>query len=142
MSDLFDKSNVATVIWHSWKEVGDSISGTYIEHKEIPSDMTQSGTQHVYILVKESGEKVNVPAPGGRELKPMQNIPLGAFIGIKFDGELPSNKKGWNATKQINVYWDKRMELDVLQNHIGGKIQFDKSEVIEAPKEDNKLPPL
>ena len=139
--DLFNAANAVSVQWHKWANVGDTIQGVYVEHKEVDSDMTSSGKQHVYVLMVD-GQAVNVPGPGGRELKPVQPIPLGAYIGIKFDAEIPAEKKGWNPTKQIGVYWNKRMELDILTQYQGG-VAFTPDEAVQDNSgEGDDLPPM
>lgn len=139
MSDnFFSADNAVSVNWGKWDEIGKSYKGVYVEHREEPSDLSATGKQHVYVLVQDDGSAIWIPAPGARELKPMQTIPLGAVVGFKFEKELEPQKKGYNKTKQIGVYWPgRKVDMEALKRYQG--VGF--SEEDRLPEEDD-LPPV
>jgi hypothetical protein len=140
--DLFTAENAVSVKWVSFKEIGDHVKGVYVEYQVEKSDVTSSGEQHVYYFVTEDGV-VKAPAPGGRELKPMKNIPLGAVLGLRLDGLLEPTKKGHHPTKQIGVYWNKKMDINALHSY-QGKVSFASEDMVDdsTPMEEDGLPPM
>jgi hypothetical protein len=126
MDDIFDDKNAIKSLWVKWGKIGDRISGTLIDVREMNSQLPGKEGERVkvYDIQADSGEfhdmdnnKVSIePAIvvevggvysiGGRKAidQAMRRIRVGQKVGLKLTDIKESKKKGFSALKIIKVY--------------------------------------
>lgn len=125
-NNIFDESNEMPNNWVKWGKVGDKIQGTLVAVRTMQSRLPgQEGKKtQIYEVKADSGsyhdmdDKQNPIEPpietrageywniGGKEMidRQLRNVKIGTKIGLKFNEEVQSKTKGFNATKVIKVY--------------------------------------
>lgn len=134
---IYDDQNVVKSVWVKWGKVGDHISGTLIDVREINSTLPgKEGTRvKVYELKAAEGEFHNIneqkqpiePAVtveageiyliGGKIGidAQMRRIKIGQIVALKFTDEKPSKQKGFNPLKIVKVYSEGVMDTEWLE---------------------------
>lgn len=136
--NIFDEALPQDGEFFNFKEVGDSIQGTYIDSRE--GTDSYDNEQTIYVI-KDSEDKVwNVGFRNSNVFvnERMSKIKLGQIVGFRFDEERDT-KKGANKAKIIKIYADNKFidkewlaakkELDELSG------SEEKKESFEAPKD-------
>ena len=133
--DMFSEDNEVKSSWIQWGKPGDNIIGTLVARYEKPNTLSEKKEmQAVYEIKVVSGEyhalenKVAVATPtkitadeiwnvGGKSGldAQMRNVKIGQILGIKFMEEIPNEKKGFNAIKQLKVYTEGKMDEEWLK---------------------------
>ena len=111
MSDLniFDSVKPQVGKFFSFKEVGDSIQGTYVDKRD---GMDSFGNeQFIYVLVDSKKEIWNV---GFRKesaviTERMKGVRFGQIVGFRYDEERDSKRMPGKKAKIIRIYADPRL---------------------------------
>ena len=91
--------------WMKFEKIGDSVKGTMLEHKTVPSTNPTFPDQEVYVIRKADGNLVNV----GISLKKsgtiarLNSVQPGMIVGILFESETAPTTKGFAAAKNLKV---------------------------------------
>jgi len=118
--NIFDEENVVTQNWAKWDEVGKTYTGVYVDKEQRPNTLKGDGSmQTIYTLIQEDGSPLKLGGPGGRDLGQFNAIKFGTFVGVKFVAEIPPKKAGYNPSKQITVFSQGEMKLEVLDEYKG-----------------------
>jgi hypothetical protein len=112
---IFDDKNKVTGAWMKFSKIGDSIEGTLVERRELPSTLTGE-MQQIY-EIKISGDVIidgvkqqvapgDVFLVGGKKFmdNQLKHVRVGQVIGLKYENDIPSKKPGMYPTKCIQVY--------------------------------------
>ena len=138
MSDIFNDKNEIKSTWVKWGKIGDFITGTLVDVREINSQLPGKEGERVkvYEIKAESGQfheldkekqplkepvilnKDEIWAVGGRQGidAQMRRIKIGQKLGMKFTDEKPARTKGFNALKIIKVYTTGVMDTEWLES--------------------------
>lgn len=119
-TDLFDDSNVVKSNFISWKEIGQSVVGTYLEKKFAPNQLKPGSSQTLYIFEGDDGVQFIVAGRGNQNpsvLPGLEALTFGSYCGIKYVSDIESAKPGMNATKVIRVFSTGEKKLDILEKY-------------------------
>ena len=106
-----DKINIFDEVkqgeFFSFKNIGDSIQGTYIDARYNQIDSFQN-QQNIYVIQDAEGKIWNIgfklTNKAGNER--MKQIRFGQIVGFRFDREQESKQPGRNKAKIILIYAD------------------------------------
>lgn len=147
MTTIFNDKNEIRSSWIKWGKVGDYITGTLTDVREINSNLPgkQGERVKVYEVKIDEGSfhelddkknpiepPISLPAEeiwlvGGRMGidAQMRRVKVGQKLGMKFTDEKPPRQKGYNALKIIKVYTDGHMDEEWLgSQEISAKDMF------------------
>ena len=115
--EFFSEDNVPESNWFKFEKVGDAVRGTLIAVSEKPAS-GQFAAQKVYELLLKDGDTMNVGISVKKDfiIQKMKKAIVGQLVGFRFEKEIPSTTKGFNATKSIMPYviTDKKTGQPVL----------------------------
>jgi len=132
--DLFSPENKAKSNFVSWKTVGQSISGVYVEKKIRPNLLKPGTEQTIYTIVQDDGTVVYVSGRQGDPaiLSGLETAKFGQVVGIRYEGDQPPKKAGMNPAKIIVVYAPPgKTKPEVLAAFRGEDATVDEPEVPE-----------
>lgn len=137
--ELFDEENAVKQSFFAFEKVGDQITGVYVDKKVVPNRLKPGINQTFYYIMNPKTFAVTIVA--GRYGQPVQTFPgmdqtpLGAYVGFKFESETKATKPGYNATKNIRTYIKKgKNGLPVLYPDM---VKRYTGETMEAQPEDH-----
>jgi hypothetical protein len=109
-NDFFDGMTPKVGEFFSFKKVGDSVQGTYIDRRD---GMDGYGNeQFIYVLQDNKHDKtwnVGVKKTSINLIRQMEQVPYGFIVGFRFDEERENKKRpGLHPTKIINAYYNTR----------------------------------
>lgn len=97
--DFFSAENSTKVSWFKPENIGDSVKGVFVDRFITESSLTPGQFQENYLLVTDSGDKVQVSGRGRRKsdgikvIFGMEKIPLGAIIGFIYTDDKDTGKQ-------------------------------------------------
>lgn len=143
-----DKWEDVKTSWVKWGKVGDNIEGTFVEVREIESQLPgkEGEKVKVYDIKADKGsyheldekkmpvepsvkiEANEIYSVGGRQGidVQMRRIKIGQKVRIIFAEEKPAKTKGFNALKIIKIQTNGAMDTAWLEGQDLGKIDFNK----------------
>lgn len=109
MTDIFSEGREVQAQWASFKNIGDSVQGTYIGRRQATDGFNNE--QIVYELKQSDGSIVNV---GVRvSVVPfherMKHIRLGQIVGVKYTEQRPVKNMPGKNMKVLSVYADDKI---------------------------------
>jgi hypothetical protein len=106
MTDEFQGAKEVLSNWMKFENIGDKIKGTLINKRFAKSQQEGMPDQWVYELKKEDGQVWNVGISVNKQgtIQRLNSCKLGEIIGVLFEKELPSSKKGFKPAKSLKVF--------------------------------------
>lgn len=108
MDDFFAGMTPKVGEFFSFKNVGDSVQGTYVDKREGVDGY--GNEQFIYVLQDNRTDKtwnVGVKKTSLNLINQMNMVPYGYIVGFRFDEERENKRKpGLHATKIINAYYN------------------------------------
>lgn len=106
MIDIFENAKPQSGEFFKFKEVGDSIQGTYVNVREGVDSF--GNDQIIYILQDASGKIWNIGFRKTSEIitERMRSISFGTIVGFKFDEHRDSKRNPGTKAKIIRIYAD------------------------------------
>jgi len=91
--------------WFKFNKVGDGVKGTLISRRLQPSTDAAFPDQHVYELQSEDGNNYNVgiSVKKAGTVQRLNACKIGEIVGILFEKEIPTDKKGFRPAKALKV---------------------------------------
>lgn len=105
LPDGWDKGQEVKSSWFKFEKVGDNIKGTLTGMRHQPSNDPGFPDQQVYEIKDEQGNMWNVGISVKKQgtVQRLNNCKIGEIIGIWFEKEIPSDKKGFAPAKALKV---------------------------------------
>ena len=106
MIDIFENAKPQSGEFFKFKEVGDSIQGTYVNVREGIDSF--GNDQMIYVLQDTSGKIWNIGFRKTSEIitERMRSISFGTIVGFKFDEHRDSKRNPGTKAKIIRIYAD------------------------------------
>ena len=109
LEGLFSDENEVKQEYINWgkRGIGATVSGFYVDKRVVPNKMKPGTDQALYTIVQKNGVPVIVAGRYGTPVATfptMEQTPLGAFVGFKYDSDRPSTKAGFDPLKIIRVF--------------------------------------
>ncbi len=107
---IFDESNraardLAGENWFKFAAVGDKVGGVIKDMFEKPVSPEGYPAQRCFTLQQEDGEYINVGLKRTSYiLSRTDMLQIGDSMGIKFEKEIPSTKKGFHPAKSMVIF--------------------------------------
>lgn len=150
--DIFSAAKPQDGEFAKWKNIGDSVQGTYIDSRKGVDSF--GNHQTIYVLQEKDGGKVWNAAFNDMATvihEKMNTVRYGQIVGFRFDEEKDSKKMPGKKAKIIRIYADSRLvdeewlaaqqklelgfqpkpTLEQASNILGGKVEND------SPFQDN-----
>lgn len=148
--NIFDNVTPSSGEFFKFKNIGDSIQGTYIDKSEGTDSF--GNDQNIYVIKDKDGKTWNVAFRKESQFvnERMAGIRLGQIVGFRFDEERDSKKMPGKKAKIIRIYADSKfvdnewlasqrnLDLSGVSNDRGAVSE--ESEVDQAVKDVFEVP--
>jgi hypothetical protein len=148
---IFNEENKVKGSWMKFNKIGDSIEGTFIAKREVPSRLNNDELQNVY-EIKVSGKVImdgveqqsndgDIWFVGGKKFidNQMRHIRVGQIIGLRYESNVPSKRPGLSPLKVIQTYANASVvDIDWLESQDAMETAENVEYAQPAPVANNK----
>ena len=124
--NIFDNAKPQVGEFFKFKNIGDSVQGTYVDVRDGVD--SYNNPQKIYVIIDASGKVWNLGfrQSNGVIMERMAGIRYGQIVGFRFDEERDSKKSATNKAKIIRIYADpKFVDQKWLDERKSIESQFD-----------------
>lgn len=107
INDLFSEENEVKQKFAEWDKIGKEYSGYYVDKRVVPNKLKANTDQTLYSILQADNSVLIVAGRYGQPVQTfpgMEQTPLGALVGFKYEGDREASKPGFSPTKIIRTF--------------------------------------